>query len=94
MSLVLSADKGEQISLGLDTVITVIELKANRVRLAFDAPDNVTIRRHDVIKKLLAEYGYFDMGWNQYGYKIWSSPTDGRIIRTHEALKEIAKYVR
>jgi carbon storage regulator CsrA len=46
--LVLSRKPGEKIVIGNGIIITVIEVKGNRVRLAFDAPDQVRILRAEL----------------------------------------------
>ena len=43
--LVLSRKPGEQVVLGDGITLTVVEVKGDRVRLAFDAPQQVPIRR-------------------------------------------------
>jgi carbon storage regulator len=46
--LVLSRKPGEQVVLGNGITLTVVEVKGNRVRLAFDAPDQVRILRAEL----------------------------------------------
>jgi carbon storage regulator len=46
--LVLSRKPGEQVVLGDGITLTVIEVRGARVRLAFDAPDPVRIRRAEL----------------------------------------------
>ena len=46
--LALSRKPGEQVVIGNDITLTVVEVKGNRVRLAFDAPDQVRIRRAEL----------------------------------------------
>ena len=41
--LVLSRKPGEQVVIGNDITGTVVEVTGNRVRIAFDAPDQVRI---------------------------------------------------
>jgi carbon storage regulator len=61
----LSRKPGEKLVIGDDIVLTIVEVKGNRVRLAIDAPDDVRILRsefavwHDlpVNNKKLAEVG-------------------------------------
>jgi hypothetical protein len=43
--LVLSRKPGEQVVIGDGITLTVVEVRGGRVRLAFDAPDQVRIRR-------------------------------------------------
>ncbi len=46
--LVLSRKEGERIFIGEDIVITVVAFKGGAVRLGFDAPKEVQIRREEV----------------------------------------------
>lgn len=48
--LVLSRKEGESIHIGDDIVITVVELRSDKVRLGFDAPKSVNIIRDNAIK--------------------------------------------
>ncbi len=46
--LVLSRKPGEKIIIGNDITLTVVEVKGNRVRLAFDAPNQICILRGEL----------------------------------------------
>lgn len=46
--LVLSRKPGERVRIGPRVVVTVVALKGRRVRLAFEAPDDVAIFREEV----------------------------------------------
>jgi carbon storage regulator len=46
--LVLSRKLGEKVVIGGDVTVTMVEVKGNRVRLAFDAPDLVRILRAEL----------------------------------------------
>jgi carbon storage regulator len=46
--LVLSRKPGEQVVIGDGITLTVVEVRGGRVRLAFDAPDQVGIRRAEL----------------------------------------------
>jgi carbon storage regulator len=46
--LVLSRKSGEEIRIGQDIRITVIEVRGNRVRLGFTLPDDVTVMRSEI----------------------------------------------
>lgn len=46
--LVLSRKRNEQIRIGDDIVITVVEIRGDKVRLGFDAGPNVAIHRQEV----------------------------------------------
>jgi carbon storage regulator len=47
--LVLSRKAGEQIRIGSDIVITVLEVIGQRVRIGIDAPGNVRILREELV---------------------------------------------
>ena len=48
--LVLSRKPGEQVALGNGITLTVVEVRGDRVRLAFDAPAQVRIRRAELAR--------------------------------------------
>ena len=45
---VLSRKPGEKVVIGNGITLTVVEVRGNRVRLAFDAPDEVRILRGEL----------------------------------------------
>ncbi len=49
--LVLSRKRGERIQVGDDVVLTVIDVKGNRVRLGFDAPRERRIMRTELTEE-------------------------------------------
>ena len=46
--LVLSRKPGEQVVIGNDITITVVEVQGNRVRVGIDAPEQVRILRGEL----------------------------------------------
>jgi carbon storage regulator len=46
--LVLSRKKTESVRIGSDIVITIIEIRGDKVRLGFNAPKDVAIHRQEV----------------------------------------------
>ena len=52
--LVLSRKKGERIMIGDKIVITVLEVKGDRVRLGIEAPDDVGIWRQEIYEVPIA----------------------------------------
>lgn len=46
--LVLSRKSAEQIQIGEDVVVTVVEIQGNCVRIGIDAPDEIRIRRMEL----------------------------------------------
>lgn len=49
--LVLSRRRGEQICVGDDVVLTVLDVRGNRVSLGFDAPKDRTIMRSELTEE-------------------------------------------
>lgn len=43
--LVISQKKGDKIHIGRDITVTVVDIKANKVRLGIEAPNHLTILR-------------------------------------------------
>ena len=46
--LVLSRKKNEQIVIGDGIVITIVEVRADKVRIGIEAPPHVPVHRHEV----------------------------------------------
>jgi carbon storage regulator len=46
--LVLSRKPGEKVVIGKSITLTVVEVEGNRVRLGFDAPDEIRILRAEL----------------------------------------------
>ena len=57
--LVLSRREGEKIRIGTDVVITIQELRCGRVRLAIEAPMDVTVHREEVYREIERKPGRF-----------------------------------
>lgn len=53
--LVLSRKPGESVVIGGNITVTVVEVKGNRVRLAFDAPGDVRILRSELVAEASAD---------------------------------------
>ena len=49
--LVLSRKPGEKVVIGNGITLTVVEIRRDRVRLAFDAPDQVRILRAELARR-------------------------------------------
>ena len=49
--LVLTRKLGEKIIIDNNICFTVVEIKGNKVRLGFDAPDHVSIMREELIQE-------------------------------------------
>ena len=53
--LVLTRKSGEQIKIGEDITISVLEISKGGVRLGIDAPKNVSIYRYEVYERIMEE---------------------------------------
>jgi carbon storage regulator len=53
--LVLSRKQGEQLVIAGNITITVVEVRGDKVRLAFDAPGEVSIHRQEVWQRISAQ---------------------------------------
>ena len=53
--LVLSRKKNERIIVGENIVITVVEIRGDRVRLGIDAPMDIPIHRSEVVESIKAQ---------------------------------------
>jgi carbon storage regulator len=53
--LVLSRKQGEQIVIGEDIVVTVVDIRNGKVRLGIDAPMATSVHRQEVIEAIRAE---------------------------------------
>lgn len=51
--LVLSRKKGERIMIGDDVVITMVEIRGDKVRIGIEAPDDVAVDREEVHRAIL-----------------------------------------
>lgn len=49
--LVLSRKTGDQVFIGSDIVLTVVEVRGDKVRIGIDAPKTVQILRDDIKKQ-------------------------------------------
>jgi carbon storage regulator len=49
--LALSRKRGEKVVIGDGVTLTVVEVRGDRVRLAFDAPDQVRILRAELARR-------------------------------------------
>lgn len=53
--LVLTRKVGEQIRIGNDIVLTILEVQGSKVRVGVDAPDNIPIVRGELARNLTTE---------------------------------------
>ena len=53
--LVLSRKRNEQIVIGDNVVLTVVDIRGDKVRLGIDAPRDVPVHREEVYKAIQAE---------------------------------------
>jgi len=53
--LVLSRQKNESIIIGDNIVITVVDIRGDKVRMGIQAPKNVTVHRQEVYESIKRE---------------------------------------
>ena len=55
--LVLSRKKNEQIQIGDNVTITVVEIRGDKIRLGVEAPKEVPVHRREVLNSILRQDG-------------------------------------
>lgn len=50
--LIIARKPGEKITIGDDTVITLLEIKDNQVRVGIEAPRHITVHRQEVYDRI------------------------------------------
>jgi len=50
--LVIARKPGEKITIGNDTVITLLEVRENQVRLGIEAPRHISVHRQEVYERI------------------------------------------
>ena len=50
--LVIARKPGEKITIGDDTVITLLEVRDNQVRLGIEAPRHISVHRQEVYERI------------------------------------------
>jgi carbon storage regulator len=66
--LVLSRHRDESIMIGDDIVITIVDIRGDKVRLGIDAPPDVPVHRQEVYEAILREnlkQSYMLVGTNE-----------------------------
>ena len=53
--LILSRKRGERIVIGPNIELAVVDIRGNKVRLAVDAPRDVSIHRQEVYQRIQVE---------------------------------------
>lgn len=60
--LVLSRKKNESIVINDNIVVTIVEIRGDKVRLGIDAPRDVPVHRREVLDAILREQNLADAG--------------------------------
>ena len=55
--LVLTREVGEDVVIGEDVVVRVLEVRGRKVRLGFDAPLDIAINRREVFEAIMRQTG-------------------------------------
>ena len=50
--LIIARKPGEKITIGDETVITLLEIRENQVRLGIEAPRHISVHRQEVYEKI------------------------------------------
>lgn len=53
--LVLSRHRDESIMIGDDVVVTIVDIRGDKVRLGIDAPQNIPVHRQEVYEAIQRE---------------------------------------
>ena len=57
--LVLSRYQNQSINIGDDIIITVVDVRGDRVRLGIDAPQNIPVNRQEIYDRIIAQKEVF-----------------------------------
>jgi carbon storage regulator len=60
--LVLSRKKNESIVINEDIVVTIVEIRGDKVRLGIEAPRDIPVHRREVLDAILLEQELADTG--------------------------------
>lgn len=60
--LVLSRGRGESIIIGDDIVITIVDIRGDKVRLGINAPTEISVHRQEVYESIQRENHLKDQG--------------------------------
>ena len=60
--LVLSRKKNESIVINEDIVVTIVEIRGDKVRLGIEAPRDIPVHRREVLDAILQEQELADAG--------------------------------
>ena len=60
--LVLSRKKNESIVINDDIVVTIVEIRGDKVRLGIEAPRDIPVHRREVLDAILREQELADAG--------------------------------
>ena len=53
--LILTRKLGEQITIGDDIIVTLLEVRGSQVKLGIDAPESISIHRQEIFERIRRE---------------------------------------
>jgi carbon storage regulator len=62
MALVLSRKAGESLKIGDDVTVTVVEVRGGQVRVAVDAPRDVSVHREEIYDQINQQHAEKENG--------------------------------
>ena len=75
--LVLSRYKDQSIYIGDDIVVTIVDVRGDRIRLGVEAPANVPVHRQEIYEQIQQEKDSGDRGNLCAKYRVEVTPQEG-----------------
>lgn len=89
--LVLSRHKDESIMIGDDVVVTIVDIRGDKVRLGIDAPTEIPIHRQEVYDAIQRENRKENMRTqdNEKYYRIYNNFED--VVQPYDSIHKLNK---
>lgn len=82
--LVLSRYKDQSIYIGDDIVVTIVDVRGDRIRLGIEAPSNVPVHRQEIYEAIRRESAASDAGEGP----VCAVAVDGTATATRRGVRE------